>query len=309
MLCKVRLNRARIPNHKVRPTLGFEVGAALLRWVPTSVAAKAGSFVAKSARPLFASKAAVLTQNLAQAVQTDDAFELQRLTSSGFASYGRYWAESLKMPSLSAVEIDRGFSFVGLERIMEGLAGGKGVIIALPHLGGWEWAAAWLGRVMQNGVTAVVESLEPKEVFEWFAELRQSYDVEVVALGPKAGAEVMSALTRNRIVTLLSDRDISKNGVDVELFGKPTQIPGGPALLALRAGVPILPTAVYFRDHDRICVIDPEISTQRVGGLRADVARVSAELAQALEKLISHAPDQWHVLEPVWTNPVVEDPS
>lgn len=265
------------------------------------MAARAGSLAAKAARPLLSSKSKILAENLALAVGTNDPDELGALTAAGFASYGRYWAESLKMPTLSTAEIDRGFSFVGLERIMEGLEHGKGVIIALPHLGGWEWAAAWLGRVMHNGVTAVVESLEPPEVFEWFAELRQSYDVDVVPLGPQAAAEVMSALSRNRIVTLLADRDISKNGVDVELFGEPTQLPGGPALLALRAGVPILPTAVYFRDHDRMCVIDPEISPARSSSLRADVARVSAELARALEKLISQAPEQWHVLEPVWS--------
>lgn len=284
----------------MRPTLGYEVGSAVARWVPTPLAARAGQFGARLARHRLRDKAETLSANLALASGSYDATELEELTAAGFESYGRYWAESLKMPMLSTTEIDRGFSFTGLERIMEGLAGGNGVIIALPHLGGWEWAAAWLGRVMNNGVTAVVESLEPPEVFEWFVELRESYDVEVVPLGPKAGAAVAAALARNRIVTLLADRNIGGNGVDVELFGQPTQIPMGPALLALRAGVPILPTAVYFRDHDRMCVIDPGISAVRTGPLRDDVKRISAELATALEKLIRHAPEQWHVLEPVW---------
>ena len=284
----------------MRPTLGYEVGSAVARWVPTPLAARAAQFGARLARHRLRDKAAILSANLQVASGITDPEELAELTAAGFESYGRYWAESLKMPMLSRTEIDRGFSFTGLERIMNGLAGGNGVIIALPHLGGWEWAAAWLGRVMNNGVTAVVESLEPPEVFEWFAQLRESYDVEVVPLGPKAGAAVAAALARNRIVTLLADRDIGGNGIDVEMFGQPTQIPAGPALLALRAGVPILPTAVYFRDHDRMCIIDPPIKAERLGRLRDDVNRVSAELAIALEKLISHAPEQWHVLEPVW---------
>ena len=284
----------------MRPTLGYEVGSAVVRLVPTPLVARAGQLGGRLARHRLRNKAETLSANLSVASGITDGEELKELTADGFESYGRYWAESLKMPMLTTTEIDRGFSFTGLERIMDSLAVGNGAIIALPHLGGWEWAAAWLGRVMNNGVTAVVESLEPPEVFQWFVELRESYDVEVVPLGPKAGAAVAAALARNRIVTLLADRNIGGNGVDVELFGRPTQIPMGPALLALRAGVPILPTAVYFRDHDRMCVIDPGITAVRTGRLRDDVKRVSAELATALEKLIRHAPEQWHVLEPVW---------
>lgn len=282
-------------------TSAFRLGTALLRPIPTPIASRAGSGLARIARPLYAKKAEILSSNLARATALEQGEALRKLTAASLGSYGRYWAETFKMPYLSATEIDRGFSFTGLERIMEGLESGTGVIIALPHLGGWEWAAAWLGRVTGNGVTAVVESLEPPEVFEWFVKLRQSYDVEVVPLGPKAGSLVMSALARNRIVTLLSDRDISGTGIEVDLFGHKTVLPSGPALLALRAGVAILPTAVYFRTHDRMCLIDEPVPAVRRGRLRDDVARLTADLAKAMERLIDFAPEQWHVLEPLWT--------
>lgn len=288
----------------MNPTFGFQLGTALLRWVPTKVAGKIGALGAAASRRALRQKSEILSANLAVATgQTGT--DLEELTADGFSSYGRYWAETLKMPTLDATEIDRGFSYTGLERIMDSLAQGNGAIIALPHLGGWEWAAAWLGRVTGNGVTAVVESLEPPEVFEWFAQLRQSYDVEVVPLGPEAGKRVMAALARNRIVTLLADRNIGGSGVAVNLFGRPTQIPTGPALVALRAGVPILPTAVYFRDHDRICRISEPLQPVRSGRLRDDVAALSQRLSDALAELITAAPEQWHVLEPIWADDVV----
>jgi lauroyl/myristoyl acyltransferase len=244
-------------------------------------------------------KSAALSANLAVVTgKTGD--NLAELTAAGFASYGRYWSETLKLPTVNATEIDRGFSYTGLDHILDCLREGNGAIIALPHLGGWEWAAAWLGRVAGSGVTAVVESLEPAEVFEWFGELRESYDVDVVPLGPSAGTAVMSALASNRIVTLLADRDIGANGLTVELFGRATRIPSGPALMALRSGTPILPTAVYFRDHDRICHIGEPIPAVRNGRLRDDVLALSEQLADALEALIAAAPEQWHVLEPFW---------
>ena len=246
-------------------------------------------------------KSQALSANLAAATgKTGE--NLAELTAAGFASYGRYWSETLKLPTLNAAEIDRGFSYTGLDHILDCLQEGNGAIIALPHLGGWEWAAAWLGRVAGSGMTAVVESLEPPELFQWFAELRESYDVHVVPLGPSAGTAVMSALASNRIVALLADRDIVGNGVTVELFGRATQIPSGPALLALRTGLPILPTAVYFRDHDRICRIGEPLPAVRNGRLRDDVLALSERLADALTDLIAAAPEQWHVLEPVWSD-------
>ena len=60
---------------------------------------------------------------------------------------------------------------------------------------------------------------------------------------------ILRALKANRIVCLLSDRDISGDGVEVEFFGERTTMPGGPATLALRTGAPLVPAGVYFRPH------------------------------------------------------------
>jgi phosphatidylinositol dimannoside acyltransferase len=51
-------------------------------------------------------------------------------------------------------------------------------------------------------------------------------------------------------VCLLCDRDIPRNGVEVEFFGERTTMPAGPVTIAMRTGAPILPTAVYFTDRN-----------------------------------------------------------
>ena len=66
-------------------------------------------------------------------------------------------------------------------------------------------------------------------------------------LGPDVSRAVLRALRDNRIVCLLSDRDIEGDGVEVEFFGERTTLPGGPATLALRTGATLVPAAVYFR--------------------------------------------------------------
>ena len=172
----------------------------------------------------------------------------------------------------------------------------------LPHLGGWEWAAFWLASIEDIPITAVVESIEPPELFEWFVKFRQSLGMNVVALGPEAGSASLKALRNGDVLCLLSDRDIAGGGIEVEFFGEHTTLPAGPATLAFRTGAPLIPTAIYFDgDGDgHRAVLKPPIEVERQGKLRDDIARVTQDLARALEGLISAAPDQWHLLQPNW---------
>jgi KDO2-lipid IV(A) lauroyltransferase len=150
-------------------------------------------------------------------------------------------------------------------------------------------------------VTVVVEPLEPPELFEWFADLRQQFGFTIVPLGPDAGAAVMRALKNNDVVCLLCDRDVAGGGVEVEFFGERTALPGGPATLALRTGAPLLPAAVFDRPGGKHRgLIHPPLDTARTGRLRDDVARVTQALAHELEELIRAAPEQWHLLQPNW---------
>ena len=57
---------------------------------------------------------------------------------------------------------------------------------------------------------------------------------------------------------------------------------------------------MYFEGDHCHAVVLPAIDTERRGKLRADVARVTQDLAHALEMLIRRAPEQWHLLQPNW---------
>ncbi len=245
----------------------------------------------------MATKATQLQRHIERTGSTDAGAAMQR----GFGSYGRYWVESFRIPFLTDRTIDRGFSFIGYDKIEQVRAAGYGPILVIPHLGGWEWAAAWLGRIAKVEVTAVVERLEPEEVFDWFSRLRQAYGVNVVPLGPRAMIDLSAAVKRRDVVCLLSDRDIGGNGVPVRFFGEQTTLPAGPALLSRRSGAPLMPAAVYFRGRQRVCVLgDPFWPDQFEETGKALNQRIMQEVAQRLEDLVSQAPDQWHLLEPNW---------
>jgi lauroyl/myristoyl acyltransferase len=230
--------------------------------------------------------------------RSDD--DLTSLARRGFGSYGRYWAETLRLPTLGIDVIDAGFEVHGYEHLLAAREAGFGPIMVLPHLGGWEWAAAWLGRVAAIPVTAVVERLEPDDVFEWFVQLRQSWGVSVLSLDDRGiFAKLAAAVQAGHVVCLLGDRDLSTNGVDVEFFGRTVSLPIGPAVLSRRTGAPILPTAVFFDGNKRRCVIAEPIWPSGQGKLRDEAAATTQLVATRLEDFIRRAPEQWHVLEPL----------
>jgi lauroyl/myristoyl acyltransferase len=226
--------------------------------------------------------------------------ELAPHVRGAFESYARYWIESFRLPALSRAEIRAGMWAEGLEHLEAALAAGRGAILALPHLGGWDFGGAWLA-IRGHPLTVVVEPVQPPELLEWFTALRSEVGLTVVPLGPDAGSTVLRALRANRAVALLSDRHVGGSGVEVEFFGERTTLPAGPVTLALRAGATLLPTAVYFDGrHGHMGLIRPPLALERSGSLRDDVARLTVDLAVELEALIRRAPSQWHLFQPNW---------
>lgn len=282
--------------------VAYRIGSALARVLPGRSVPAVSALAGRVAAARLGSRRLIVERNLRR-VRGDDLSEAEVAAGvqATFASYAHYWIESFRLPGTSAADLARGMTAVGMEHVKAGRAAGTGTILALPHLGGWEWAAFWMSAVEAHPFTAVVEQIEPPELAEWFVGLRRQLGMEVVTLGPSAASACVRALKENGVVALICDRDLTGTGVEVEMFGERTTLPGGPATLALRTGAPLVPAAVAFDIGGRhLAQALPALDTERRGSLRADVARVTQELAAALETLIRRAPDQWHLLQPNW---------
>lgn len=279
----------------------YRVGSLVARVTPGFVAQGTISVVAPAIATLQRDKRLMVERHQKRVNPALEGIALSRKASEAFDSYMRYYAESFKLPSLSARYVDKCFSVDGFHHIDAALARGRGAIIALPHLGGWEWAGRWMAD-KGHRLTVIVEPLEPPEIFEWFRKLRSNLGMNVVPLGPNAAPAILGALKRNEIVCLLCDRDIQGGGVDVEFFGEHTTLPAGPVMLGLRADTTVLPVGVYFtRAVDgHHAVVRPPLALDRNLRLREAVAKGTQELAHELEGLIRRAPEQWHLFQPNW---------
>jgi len=282
--------------------VAYRGGAAVAELVPERAGERLARGAGRIAGHLMGERRRLLERNLVRASGgTLSGDELRRAVDAGFESYGRYWLELFRLRrDLGRPGFDDRIHIDGYEHVEAGLAVGKGVILALPHLGGWDLAGAWLAR--QGARPAVVvEPVEPPELFEWFAGVRRDLGMDVIPLGPEVATTLLRALRDNRVIALLSDRDIAGDGVEVEFFGERTTLPAGPAMLALRTGAALLPAAVYFeaRGGHRGLVLPPR-DTTRTGRLREDIVRITQDVARSFEVLIEAAPEQWHLMQPNW---------
>jgi lauroyl/myristoyl acyltransferase len=280
--------------------LAYRAAADIARALPPALGLGIARAVSRGMIALWTDRRREVERNLWRASRdTLDKRALRQQASEVFANYARYWHELFRLRE-GGSDREASTDSEGYEHVRVPQAAGQGVVLALPHLGNWDAAGAWLaGR--GHALTVVAEPVEPPELFEWFAAERRALGMDVAPLGPQAIVQVLRAVKEGRVVCLVSDRDLTGDGVPVKFFGKPTTMPGGPALVALRTGAPLLPVGTYFRPEARHFIrILPPLPAERRASLRDDVQRVTQDLALVFETLIEAAPEQWLMMQPMW---------
>lgn len=219
-----------------------------------------------------------------------------------FASYGRYWAELFWLRADRLGVVDQHVTLEGGEYLTAARQAGRGMILAVPHLGNWEIGARVL--VERNiPVTVVAEALADRSMTEWFTATRRmlGMDVLLAAEGSQLAAALARRLRKGGAIALMSDRDLTRKGLEVRFFGEPTTLPAGPALLAELTGAALLPAAVYFRPgRGHRVVMRPPLEAIRSGSRAERRQMLAQQLARAVEALVREAPTQWHLLQPNW---------
>ena len=272
-----------------------------LQVFPGPVAAEIATIAGWTMSQVWRRKRPLLRRNLTRVLgEGTSPLVVEEYVRRSFDSYARYWVESARLASVPSSTLEKVFTIEGYEHIVEGAKAGKGVILALPHLGNWEYAGRWIAE-QGHRMAAVAEVLDPPELYEWFVSRRNQLGLEIIPLREGTSAAVLQSLAQGGVVCLLADRDLGGKGVPVEFFGEETTLPAGPAMLAFRSGAALITCATYhYRGGHYYASVNPAIDTTRTGNLRKDVARVTEQMAREMEVFIRRAPDQWHMFVPNW---------
>ncbi|MBY8875373.1 phosphatidylinositol mannoside acyltransferase [Micromonospora sp. PLK6-60] len=285
--------------------LGYLAGWRLVRALPRPVAAAAFRAGADRAHRKGGGGTARLRANLRRVVGPDlPEAELDDLVRAGLRSYARYWLEAFRLPSLSREQILAGFRLDGVEKLAADVAAGRGAVVALPHAGNWDAAGAWVAATGWP-ITTVMERLKPEGVYERFLAFRNELGMEILPThgGPRPAFDVLvDRLREGAVVPLLSDRDLSARGVEVDFFGGRTRMPAGCALLAIRTGAPLYVASMWYEpDAARASIDGPlPLPDESTGPLDERVRVLTQRIADGLAAGIARHPQDWHMLQRMW---------
>ena len=288
----------------------YQIGWKLICRLPESWARWAFTEVADIAWRRQGPKVQVLEANLRRVLSYKhgrrdvDGKELRTLSRAALRSYARYWLEVFRLPVIPIERIMSGMHInaEGEAELFANLKAGRGVVTALPHMGNFEQAGAWVVQEGAGTLTTVVERLRPESVYEAFARFRESLGMEVLPLtgGVSPFGTLVQRLRAGGLLCLVSDRDLKESGVEVQMFGETARI-AATAALAVHTGAALMPVATWFDGDDWGAHIYPEIPVPETGGRAEKVVQMSQQLAHVFEAGIAEHPQDWHMLQRVFT--------
>ena len=229
---------------------------------------------------------------------------VRHLARRVYATYARFVLELMRLPGLPKDEPTRLFardsgshgtaSFIALfERLR---AEKRGLIAVSGHIGSIDLLA---GAYALRGLPTygLADDSAYPELFEEMNAQRRRWGVEVIPW--RNMRRVFTALREAAIVGLVVDWGYRPDGVPVRLFGEWTTLPAGPAMLAAKTKAAIVPVVgrrledgtYEARHYEPIEVADTS---------DAELQRATQKIADALEDMISVAPEQWYSFKPVW---------
>ena len=280
----------------------YALGWSTVKKLPEPVAVWLGRAIADIAWKRRGKGVRRLESNYARVVPDATSEQLAALSRAGMRSYLRYWMESFRLPAWSSERIRTGFVPGDVHHLTDGLAAGRGVVLALPHLGNWDLAGAWVTTQLETPFTTVAERLRPTTLYDRFVAYREGLGMEVL---PHSGGSAFGTLARRLrdggLVCLVADRDLSASGVEVKFFGETTRMPAGPALLAEQTGALLLPVTLWYDDSPVMRGrVHPPIDAPETGTRAEKTSVMTQSLADAFATGIADHPEDWHMHQRLW---------
>ena len=276
----------------------YFAGWRLVRWLPESTAYKLAYRVSDFLVKRNGKSVQRLRSNLSRTQPGMTSLNLDLLVIEAMRSYMRYWCDTFRLPDWNKERIFKTTSVTNEHLLTDAIAAGTGVIVAVPHAGNWDHAGAYFCAKGIRLVT-VAERLKPEKLFLKFLAYRQAMGMEVLPLDGRVLSTLEERLNEGALVALVSDRDLSRSGIEVDFFGGTARMPAGPALLALRTKAPLITAFVSYTESG-VHIEFRNVILPSSGDESSKVKEIVQMTAQYFEDGISQSPEDWHMLQRIW---------
>lgn len=278
---------------------GYNLAWKVIRWIPER---KAYSLADRFADFLYARNGKGvnrLRSNYRRVRPELDDAQLEFLVNAGMRSYLRYWCDTFRFPAWSQERLLSTTVCENENYLRDPIAAKRGCIVALPHAGNWDHAGAYF---CATGIplTTVAEHLKPEKLFRKFLEYRTEIGMEVLDLDSRSIAVLSQRLRAGKLVALVADRDLSKNGIPVNFFGTGGQMPAGPALLAIQTGADLITAFVKYEEVGIRIIFSEAIAVPETGSISEKAAAMTQVFADRFAEQLAVNTVDWHMLQRIW---------
>jgi KDO2-lipid IV(A) lauroyltransferase len=278
----------------------YFAGWRIVRWLPERTAYRLAYAVADFLTKRNGKNVSRLRSNLQRTQPNMTELDSDQLVFNAMRSYMRYWCDTFRFPDWSTQRVRETVTVKNEHLLLDAIAAKTGVIVCLPHAGNWDHAGAYFCHKGIHLVT-VAEHLKPETLFLKFLSYRQAMGMEVLPLDGRVLGTLAQRLRQGALVALVADRDLSRSGIDVTFFGGPARMPAGPALLAMKTSAPLITAFVSYTDSG-IHIDFNEVAIPNSGSDEDRVLEIVQRMAKRFEDGISVHPQDWHMLQRIWTD-------
>lgn len=297
------------------PTLRDRVEYGLTRMLeaaigrlPDRAATGLGAVLGSLARYPFGIRRDTVASNLRRAFPQADQGWVDRVTREAYRHLGREAIEMIRLSYMTREEIIRRTEIppAAWAAFQGALAERCGVLLVTGHYGNWEAAAA---AIAARGVPieAIVKRQRNPLVNAQVEAARRRLGIEIMDMAT-ASKRVLRALSLGHVIGIVADQDARKTGIWVPFFGIPSSTYRGPAMFALRFGVPIFSAVARRLPDGRYRVEGERIRVEGTGDLERDVRNLTATLAAHLEGEIRKDPGQYFWFHRRWKSAPPAEP-
>jgi Kdo2-lipid IVA lauroyltransferase/acyltransferase len=227
--------------------------------------------------------------------------EIAALSRKVFINIGKNAMDTIQaynVRKLAAME--KIVSVEGIGHFDQALAQGKGLIALACHRGAFELIADVM--TLKGYKTNVMgAALQNKKLDELLVNYRTAKGAKYIQIGQET-LSVIKALKKGEVLAILIDQDKGKvKGTFVNFFDKPAYTPIGAALLALKTGASVVPTAIRRLPDDthRITFL-PALELIRTGQEELDLKVNTQLFTRYIEAFIREVPEEWVWMHERW---------
>lgn len=217
--------------------------------------------------------------------------QVEETAKAAWESVGRTAGELPHLPKIHPYEGDR-VEVIHAERLDEVEASERGAVFISGHFANWEVMAAVICRRPVDCLVTY-RMLNNPHIDRRINKVRHDYGIGVLAPKGLGTRELMRALSSGRSVALMNDQKFNQ-GLAVPFFGHDAMTAPGPARLALKYNVPIVPVSTVRTGpaRFRVTIHDPIRPARGLEG-EAAVHDCVKRITGFIEEQVRDHPDQW----------------